>query len=223
MHWKPAINVIITQTALAGNNTKETYRGDMQKFRILKALKVNIKPPRAPIIKEVIWSPPLSSWIKANTDGAATKNPSRAAAEGIFRDSDSNYIGCFSQFLGIQNALYAELVATMTAIEIAYNNCYVNLWLETDSQLVILAFKSSSVVPWILRNRWHNCLFRLRYMRFIVSHIYREGNACADSLANLGLSLNTNVVFWSDDIHDFIRGEYTRNRLGMPNFRFTTF
>jgi len=36
----------------------------------------------------------------------------------------------------------------MLAIEIAYNNGCMNLWLESDSQLVILAFKSNNVVPW---------------------------------------------------------------------------
>lgn len=173
MHWKPALNMIIAQTSLAGNITKEVYRGDMQEFRILKTFKVNIKPPRAPIIKEVIWAPPMTTWIKANTDGAATKHPNRAAAGGIFRNSESICIGCFTQSLGEQNALYAELVAAMTAIEIAHNNGYSHFWLETDSQLVTLAFNSSSVVPWVLRNRWLNCMYRIRQMRFFV-HIFLE-------------------------------------------------
>ena len=56
-----------------------------------------------------------------------------------------------------------------------------------------------------------------------MSHIYREGNVCADSLANLGLSLSSSQLFWSNFIPGFIRGEYTRNRFGMPNFRFSTF
>jgi ribonuclease HI len=111
----------------------------------------------------------------------------------------------------------------MTAIEIAHLKGFQNVWLESDSQLVILAFKSISVIPWSLRNRWYNCIFRLRNMRFFVSHIYREVNACADDLANLGLTLPSSELFWSDIIPDFIREEYTGNRLGMPNFRFNTF
>ena len=75
MHRKLALNMIIAQTSLASNITKEVYRGDMHEFRILKAFKVNIKPPRAPRIKEVIWASPLTTWIKANTDGADTKKP----------------------------------------------------------------------------------------------------------------------------------------------------
>jgi ribonuclease HI len=223
LHWKSAINLIIAKTSIAGNNTKQTARGDMLEFRILKACNVNIKPPRAPTIKEVIWSPPLASWIKVNTDGASTKNPVKASAGGIFRNSVGECIGCFYQFLGSKDALHAELVAAMIAIEISYLKGFQNVWLESDSQLVNLAFKSKSVIPWCLRNRWQNCLFRLRNMRFVVSHIYREGNACVDSLANLGLSFSSFDLFWSDIISDFIRGYYIRNRLGMPNFRFNTF
>jgi len=124
---------------------------------------------------------------------------------------------------GEQNALYAELVAAMMAIEIAHINGFSNFWLEADSQLVILAFKSFSIVPWVLRNRWLDCLVRIMQMSFLVSHIYREGNACAGSLANVGLALTSSDLFWSEGLPDSIRGEYNRNRLGMPNFRFTTF
>lgn len=104
-------------------------------------------------------------------------------------------IGCFSQFLGPKYVLYAELVAAMTAIEIAHLKGYYNVWLESDSQLVILVFKSINVIPWSLRNRWYNWIVRLRDMRFVVSHIYREGNACADSLANLRISLSSLELF----------------------------
>jgi len=72
---KVAINMIISSTAFSGNSTLKTSAVDMTEFRILKALKINIHPPRAPTIKEVLWHPPISNWLKVNTDGAVTKNP----------------------------------------------------------------------------------------------------------------------------------------------------
>jgi len=36
MHWKPALNMIIAQTSLAGNITKEVYRGDIRNSGFLK-------------------------------------------------------------------------------------------------------------------------------------------------------------------------------------------
>jgi len=62
-----------------------------------------------------------------------------------------------------------------------------NLWIETDSTLVVMAFKSSSLIPWSLKNIWKNCKLITAGMNFIVSHIYKEGNQCGDSLASKGL------------------------------------
>jgi len=147
MHWKSAINIIIANVSLSGNKTNKLAVGDMLEFTILKACKVMVKPPQAPSIKEVLWSRPINTWIKVNTDGASTKNPVKASAGGIFRNSEGICIGCFTQFLGNVNALHAELVAAMTAVEITSSRGFTNLWLESDSQLVILSFKSNSVVP----------------------------------------------------------------------------
>jgi len=80
MHWKSVINVIIANVALSGNKTNKATVGDMLEFTILKACKVMVNPPRAPTIKEVLWSPPINTWIKVNTDGASTKNPVKASA-----------------------------------------------------------------------------------------------------------------------------------------------
>jgi len=56
-------------------------------------------------------------------------------------------------------------------------------------------------------------------INFLVNHIYREENFCADILANIGLSLNTSVLF--DTIPLEARAAYVHNRLGLPNFRFS--
>jgi len=92
------------------------------------------------------------------------------------------------------------------------------LWLETDSALVVNAFKNNSSIPWQLRNRWNNCLIISRRMNFLVTHVYREGNRCADALANFGLNVN-HLTIWLE-IPSFIRSHYAQDRLGMPNFRF---
>jgi len=59
----------------------------MQEFSIMKSCKVFISPPKAPINKKIIWTTPMHSWIKINIDGVAVKNPDKAAAGGIFRNS----------------------------------------------------------------------------------------------------------------------------------------
>lgn len=108
----------------------------------------------------------------------------------------------------------------MRAFELANSHQWTNLWLEADYELVVKAFKNHSLVPWHPRNIWLNCLQRTRTINFMVTHIYRKGIVCADSLANLGYNL-ANFTVWFD-LPDCIRSSYVNNRLGLPNYRFTT-
>ena len=166
--------------------------------------------------------PPLQNWLKVNTDGAFVKTPVKAACGGIFRNSDGICQGCFDQDIPNYNsAFYVEIFAVILAIEIATNNHWKDMWLETDSQLVLLACKDVSMVSWSIRNRWNNCMDVTKNMNVFVSHIYREGNTYTDGLANLCLALSSHV--WFPSVPDSIRAEYIRNILGLPNFRFKSF
>ena len=113
--------------------------------------------------------------MKCNTDDAAHGNPGITACGGIFRNAETDFLGAFSINLGVTSALNSELIAAMVAIEIAHAKNWHNLWLEIDSMFVFMAFKSSKIVPWSLRNRWDNCLFLLSMFNFNVTHIFREG------------------------------------------------
>ncbi|KAK2391461.1 hypothetical protein QL285_064921 [Trifolium repens] len=93
--------------------------------------------------------------------------------------------------LGIASSYFAELSGAIKAIEIAFDNHWNNLWLETDSMLVVNAFKNqNNCVAWPLRNRWKNALTKTRQMNFLVTHVFREGNKVADLIANFGLNVS---------------------------------
>jgi hypothetical protein len=85
--------------------------------------------------------------------------------------------------------------------------------------LVTLAFKSHSVVPWKLKNRWLNCLNIVSNMSFIVSYIFWEGTHCAGKLAHLGLSISDCI--WFDQCHALIKDDFIKNRISLPYFRFS--
>lgn len=113
---------------------------------ILKTLKVDIKLPKAPIVKEVVWFPPNLHWTKGHTDEAAVRNPDQASARRIFRNSDGGCLDYFVQNSSFGSGLFAELSMAMMEIEIAnYKGCS-NLWLETDSKLVLTTFSNISLV-----------------------------------------------------------------------------
>jgi len=138
---------------------------------------------------------------------------------GVFRDANAICNGCFAENIpDCYTAFTAKLYGVMIAIEIADRKNWRFLWLETDSQLVVLALKDARMVPWNIRNRWSDCLDIISNMNFLACHMYREGNTYADGLATLGLALSSQV--WFPSIPDYISTHYVRNRLGLPNYRF---
>lgn len=177
--------------------TSSTMSSSISEFIILKHFGVSGHAPWAPLIKEVVWAPPLCHWVKCNTDGTARSALGRAACGGLFRD-------------------YRAVI--MQAIEIAFSRGWRNLWLECDSSLVVDAITTNRGVPWKLRNRWNNCIVLTKKTHFIASHIYREGNTCADRLASHGLALQG--IFWWDSLPDFLRKDFFRNRFSLPFYRF---
>jgi hypothetical protein len=83
----------------------------MSEFVILKAFKVNIHYSTALRIVEVIQHPPFYNWLKCNIDGTA--------CAGIFRNNHVENIGCFAMNLGVDNALFDEIMRIILAIECA--------------------------------------------------------------------------------------------------------
>jgi ribonuclease HI len=217
--WENAIALISANVSLSGNLTCHTYHSSMRDFSILKKFSITLHPPKAPSIKEVLWAPPPLGWLKCNTDGAL--NATAASCGGVFRNHHSLFVVAFAEKLSYPSSFIAELCGVMRAIEFACDHNWLNLWIESDSRLAVLAFSSNALVPWAVRNRWHNCKLLTRRMNFIITHIYREGNDIADSLANLGSSIDNVTYFWVPP--PCITNSLYRNRLGLPSFRFTTY
>jgi ribonuclease HI len=215
---RASINMNIANTSISGNLTTLTTSNSIPDFVLLKAFNFNFLYSRAPRTIEVLWQPPIQSWIKCNTDGAALGSTGIAACGGIFRNCIWESIGYFAYNIGVANVVFAEILAVILAIEFAYRRNWSNLWIETDSMLASFAIKSSNIVSWKLKNRWDNCLLMISNMHFVITHIFREGNHCADKLVNLGLIV-VNFTWW-DYAPTEILGDLGRNRLGLPNFRF---
>jgi len=119
-----------------------------------------------------MWQPHIFESVKCDSDGAAVGLNGLAACGGIFRNMNAYHLGSFAVNIDNGNALEPELIGAILAVEIAYQNNWAKLWLETDSKLVVAAFKSNpSVVPWQLRQRWKNCLHLISSMDFCVTHL----------------------------------------------------
>jgi hypothetical protein len=62
-----------------------------------------------PFIKEIMWQPPLTNWIKCNIDGVIKDNLGIASFGGIFKDHDASLLYCFAEPLGMTSSFHAEL------------------------------------------------------------------------------------------------------------------
>jgi hypothetical protein len=164
--------MISASVSLSGNKTNKTINSSMRDFTILKNFRINLHPPKAPIIKEVFWQPPLFNWIKGNTDGAA--NSSTAAYGGLFRNHLADFMGGFAENIGNKSVFFAEISEAIKTIEIAHQNHWLNFCFETDSVLVVKAFSNLSLIPWSLSNRWMNCLLITRRMNFFLSQFIEK-------------------------------------------------
>jgi len=67
----------------------------------------------------------------------------------------------------------------------------------------------------MLHNIWHNA--RRLGVQVISSHIFREGNCCADKLAYLGHSIVGAI--WLDNLPTDLWLDFFRDRCGLPNCR----
>jgi hypothetical protein len=48
--------------------------------------------------------------------------------------------------------------------------------------------------------------------------IFREGNSCADKLANMGHGIQDSI--WLDTLPSELHFDFFRDRIGLPNYRF---
>jgi hypothetical protein len=99
----------------------------MKEFVILKILNMKIHPPKAPKIKEImLWHTPIISWIKCNSGEAAHGSLDIAACGGVFRDYQTNFLGCYASNIDVFFALYAEFIGAILAFEIALDKVDIN-------------------------------------------------------------------------------------------------
>ncbi|GAU17935.1 hypothetical protein TSUD_330600 [Trifolium subterraneum] len=139
----------ISSTSLTGSNTSKASSNSIRDFSFLKYFKIEIHQPKQTYLREVCWQPPGADWLKCNIDGASNGNPGLSSCGGIFRNSSSDFVYGFAEHLGVATSFYAELCGAMRAIDLAFQFHWHNVWLETDSVLVVSAFnKPTALVPW---------------------------------------------------------------------------
>ncbi|KAK4255866.1 hypothetical protein QN277_008804 [Acacia crassicarpa] len=135
--------------------------------------------------QQVSWKTPCAGWLKLNVDGAAKGEDRLAGCGGLIRDDSGKWISGFARKLGRCSAIQAELWAVISGLELASGLQIQNIIVESDSSAVVelmhkLIVGEDTEVSLLTEIRWALNLFK----RIKISHVYREGNSCADALAN---------------------------------------
>jgi len=144
------------------------------------------------------WMPPPPGWILLNTDGASKGNPGKAGGGGVLRDDKGTWICGFGESMGTCTVMKAEIKAVLRGLRLAYSLDIKRLWVQVDS----------STLAGMLKGDFKYCaehapilsqckdLINHEGWQVIISHCYREANKVADTLANMGCNLSSDVVIF---------------------------
>ncbi|KAL5708205.1 hypothetical protein ACHQM5_019025 [Ranunculus cassubicifolius] len=92
-------------------------------------------------------------------------------------------------------------MAILRAAEISVEKGWTKVWIETDSMAAYLAFKNENLLWW-LKARWTRARSKLTWWK--VTHIHREANFSADTMAKKAAGLQRDQEFWSDAQPEFL-------------------
>ncbi|CAI0548092.1 unnamed protein product, partial [Linum tenue] len=136
------------------------------------------------------WQPPPPEWVCLNSDGSGFPSSGHAAAGGLIRDHLGRCLTAFAINLGTCSITQAELRGVVEGLQVAWDAGHRRVLVQLDFQCAVqlLQGETSDDHPYAA------CISRFRELcsrswSVKVSHIYREGNVCADYLASRGLSL----------------------------------
>ncbi|KAF7826015.1 LINE-type retrotransposon LIb DNA [Senna tora] len=140
----------------------------------------------------------INSFFKLNIDGSAVEG--KLGAGGVIRNDAGCFIAGFSKFIGSGSALQAEFWALQLGLQLAIDQGIKNLEIESDALSLVQLFLNPNISH---HHKFFSVISNCRHLTLCfdnwkLSHIYREANFVADSLANLGrLSRSPLMTFFS--------------------------
>ncbi|KAL0923148.1 hypothetical protein M5K25_007196 [Dendrobium thyrsiflorum] len=127
---------------------------------------------------------------------------------GIIRDYDGNFIIAYGVPLPKCTVIFAELSALFYGLNLCVSLGIDNIWIEVDALYMLNYFTDN-------KDRV-NIKQLLRSLNVKISHIHREGNACADWFANVGSKLQRLMDFSYSELSNIIKGLIRLDKGGLP-------
>ena len=148
---------------------------------------------------QVRWEKPQQGWIRLNTDGSTLGNPGRARGGGILRDDQGNWVAGFSRNIGFSTSFIAELWALSDGLTL-YNNLKLNaVDIQIDAKAIVVLLSNPSYSNSFAMPIVDNCRQLISQIPQVwIGHCYCEANSCADFIARIGPSQNSDFILSND-------------------------
>ncbi|KAG6469540.1 hypothetical protein ZIOFF_070469 [Zingiber officinale] len=183
-----------------------------------QAMGIQVRIRTLHTVSAVHWRRPDDGWFKLNTDGCSRGNPGESSYGAIVRDHSGQVVVARQGVLGEGSNIRAELMAILRGLELCVDRQLSPIWLESDS-LVALHIIRSSGISWEFREEILRIRRLVRQHGVRCTHIYREGNAAADFLANQAYQVEGERVTEGQEIVGLLLGICRMDRLGLPYIR----
>ncbi|CAD5323156.1 unnamed protein product [Arabidopsis thaliana] len=149
------------------------------------------KPPPAPISgnRRAKWSPPHSSWVKCNVDGAWSKESLRCGIGWILRDHENQVLWLGARTLPMTSkALEVEIEGFRWAVLSLIRLNYRRIIFESDSQQTLNLIRGDMVNSHFSPIIQDIQQLLQRFEEVKLSFTFREGNGVTDRIAKESLS-----------------------------------
>nr|XP_027093592.1 uncharacterized protein LOC113713995 [Coffea arabica] len=144
------------------------------------------RPMKWKTAQAVSWKRPPLHHVKLNTDASVSHK--RAYGGGLLRDSDGHLIFAFYKEFGEMNVLMVESSSLLHGFQLCRDLARGPLLVEVDSKSLVDLLHAGATSRWPLCNTLRRIRALLSSLSAVVSHVFREANASADTLAGLRLS-----------------------------------
>ncbi|KAM7526883.1 hypothetical protein LguiA_016785 [Lonicera macranthoides] len=169
------------------------------------------------------WVKPLAGRFKLNSDGCSRGNPGLSGGGSLLRSCLGEVMWAQADFYGHQSIMVAETRALLQGLDRCYADNVRGLEGKVDSLILMQILEKKIAIPWGVIYEVRRLLFLLSCMDVQLGHTYRENNAAADHLANMGCSAKKMLVFRGfTELPRVLKGIVKLDRTGIQNLRFKT-
>ncbi|XVF32698.1 hypothetical protein REPUB_Repub17cG0105400 [Reevesia pubescens] len=154
---------------------------------------------------EIRWQRPKQGFVKVNFDGAVSIAEGTGGSGVIIRDEEGSVLGACSVFhFGLQNPEIVEASAALVALSFAANMGFQQIIVEGDAARVVSLLQKQRADSFIIHNLITDCSWQVAKFHVVeFSHVKRDANTIADSLAKFALSSKNNS-YWIEEYPSFV-------------------